>query len=180
MPPKTKTPFFGLSAPPLRLALAEDLPEDPREVPWHPRLAPKVLGHAQALETFTGAVASGKPHHAWLITGKKGCGKATLAYKLAEHVLSLTAPATSARWIAARAHPDLFVLEPALSDGKQKLPKRDISVDDARRMEAFFRHTASSTGWRIGLVDAADDLNTESANALLKLVEEPPTSHCYC
>lgn len=153
--------------------MAEDI-EDPREVPWHPRFAERVLGHEAEQERFTSAIASGRPHHAWLISGPRGIGKATLAYKLAEHVLSLTNPAQTPRWIAARSHPDLFVLERGFTDSKPKRLRQEIVVDDARRMSEFFARTSGSGGWRMAIVDSADELNTEAANALLKLVEEPP------
>jgi DNA polymerase III subunit delta' len=150
--------------------------EDPREVAWHPRHAAQLVGHGDASERFYQAFDAGKPHHAWLITGPKGIGKATLAYRLASHVLGQKNQNQSTRWIAARSHPDLYVLERKLGDTKPRKLKAEISVDDARGLSEFFSHT-SSGGWRVGLVDAADDLNTESANALLKLVEEPPP-HC--
>ena len=150
--------------------------EDPREVPWHPRHAVEIIGHSEAATRFYRAFDDGKPHHAWLLTGPKGIGKATLAYRLAGHVLGQKNQTQAARWIGARAHPDLFVLERKLGDTKPGKLKSEISVDDARGLSEFFSHTSSS-GWRVGLVDAADDLNTESANALLKLVEEPP-AHC--
>ena len=145
--------------------------EDPRENPWHPRLAKAVIGHAEAQSQFAKAFASGRPHHAWLIHGTKGIGKATLAYHLAGQVLG--GAAQTRRWIEARAHPDLFVLERQLNDVKPRKLKSEISVDDARGHGAFLGRTASSN-WRVVLIDAADDLNTESANAILKLVEEPP------
>ncbi len=147
--------------------------EDPREVAWHPRHTQQLVGHAEAANTFTKAFNNGRPHHAWLMTGPKGIGKATLAYHLAGHVLGQNDPVRTARWIAARSHPDIFVLERKLGETKPRKLKAEISIDDARELLEFFSHT-SSGGWRIGLVDAADDLNTESANALLKLVEEPP------
>lgn len=153
--------------------MAEE-PDDPREVPWHPRLAEKVLGHARAQDVFRSAFASGRPHHAWLMTGARGIGKATLAYKLAEEILTGGHAGQSRRWIAARAHPDLFVLERSIGDQKPRRLRQEISVDDARRMSEFFARTSGSGGWRVGIVDCADDLNTESANALLKLIEEPP------
>lgn len=149
--------------------------EDPREVPWHPRHAQQLLGHAQATDHFYKAFEAGKPHHAWLITGAKGVGKATLAYRLAGHVLGQKKQTQTQRWIGARSHPDLFVLERKLGDTKPRKLKSEISVDDARGLSEFFSHT-SSGGWRVGIVDAADDLNSESANALLKLVEEPPAN----
>ena len=145
--------------------------EDPRETLWHPRLAKEVVGHAAPQAQFTHAFASGRPHHAWLIHGPKGIGKATMAYHLAGQVLGGTAQ--TRRWIEARAHPDLFVLERQLNDAKPRKLKSEISVDDARGLGAFLGRTASSN-WRVVLIDAADDLNTESANAILKLVEEPP------
>jgi DNA polymerase III subunit delta' len=150
--------------------------EDPREVPWHPRFAAQALGHDQAFQSFRSAFDSGKPHHAWLITGAEGIGKATLAYAMARHVLSQSMkPEQVLRWVHARAHPDLVVLERTLNDSKPKKLRAEISVDDVRSFIDFFSRTSGSGGWRVGLVDSADDLNAESSNALLKLVEEPPT-----
>jgi DNA polymerase III subunit delta' len=150
-----------------------DEQEDPREVSWHPRFAVRVFGHDAALETFEKAFRSGRPHHAWLIHGAKGIGKATLAYALARKILGQSNSEQAQRWIEAKAHPDLFVLERQLNDSKPRKLKAEISVDDARGLSNFFARTASG-GWRVAIVDAADDLNTESANAILKLVEEPP------
>ncbi len=149
--------------------------EDPREVAWHPRFASQVIGHETAQAHFTQAFAAGKLHHAWLMTGARGIGKASLAYKFASQVLGQKNFAQTERWIAARAHPDLFVLERHLNDSKPRKLKAEISVENARGLSEFFSHT-SSGGWRVGIVDAADDLSGESANALLKLVEEPPSN----
>lgn len=146
--------------------------EDPREVTWHPRFANRVVGHETALAQFDKAFASGRPHHAWLIHGGKGIGKATLAYVLAKRVLEQGNTEQTSRWIEAKAHPDLFVLERQLNDSKPRKLKAEISVDDARGLANFLARTSS--GWRVVIVDAADDLNTESGNAILKLVEEPP------
>ena len=149
--------------------------EDPREVAWHPRFSPRVIGHEGASAHFSQGLAVGKLHHAWLMTGTKGIGKASLAYKFASQVLGQKNLAQTERWIAARSHPDLFVLERQLNDSKPRKLKAEISVENARGLSEFFSHT-SSGGWRVGIVDAADDLSGESANALLKLVEEPPTN----
>jgi DNA polymerase-3 subunit delta' len=149
--------------------------EDPREVAWHPRLAKEIIGHNDAQAQFEQAFTSGKLHHAWLLAGSQGIGKASLAYKFASLVLGQKNPAQAERWIAARAHPDLFVLERQLGDTKPRKLKAEISVENARGLSAFFSHTSAS-GWRVGIVDAADDLSNESANALLKLVEEPPSN----
>ncbi len=151
-----------------------EVDDDPREVPWHPRFAKTVIGHASALQLFDREFAAGKPHHAWLLTGPKGIGKATLAYHLANRLLATGNPDQTRRWIEGRAHPDLFVLERQLNESKPRKLKAEISVDDARGLSAFLNRTSSS-GWRVAIVDAVDDLNSESANSLLKLVEEPPS-----
>ena len=64
--------------------------EDPREVPWHPRFASQVVGHDEAIAGFNASFVSGRPHHAWLITGPMGIGKATFAYAVARYVLAQT------------------------------------------------------------------------------------------
>ncbi len=150
--------------------------EDPREVPWHPRFAPAIVGHDAAALDFITSFNSGRPHHAWLIAGPSGIGKASFAYDLARFVLSQNQNEDQVlRWVHARAHPDLTVLERSLNDAKPRKLKAEISVDDSRKFIDFFARTSGNGGWRVGIVDAADDLNTESANALLKLVEEPPS-----
>ena len=108
--------------------MAEE-PDDPREVSWHPRLATTVIGHEGATKRFTDAFSSGKPHHAWLISGPKGIGKATLAYRFASDILRPTNATSTARWIAARAHPDLFVLERSFNDQKPRWLRAEIAVD---------------------------------------------------
>lgn len=154
--------------------MADDL-EDPRETPLHPRFSKAVIGHDNAIRQFETAFAGGKLHHAWLISGPSGIGKATLAYELAARVLGASDPTSSSgRWIHAKSHPDLFVLERQLADRKPVKLKTEISVEDARGLAQFFGRTSSSGGWRVAIVDTADDLNRESANALLKQVEEPP------
>jgi DNA polymerase III subunit delta' len=145
---------------------------DPRETEQHPRHAKRVLGHDASREQFQKAFQSGKPHHAWMLIGAEGIGKATLAYKLASYVLNDDVQTKS--WIAARTHPDLFVLERQLGKTKPPKLKGEISVDETRELLAFFSRTSSRGGWRVAIVDCVDDLNSESSNALLKLVEEPP------
>ena len=145
--------------------------DDPREVPWHPHFAKTVIGHDEAKAHFKKSFDSGRPHHAWLMHGPKGVGKATMAYQFAWQVLG--GSEQTRRWIEGRAHPDLFILERQLNDAKPRKLKQEISVEDARGLGAFLARTAASN-WRVVLIDAADDLNSESANAILKLVEEPP------
>jgi DNA polymerase III subunit delta' len=151
--------------------VAED-DKDIREVGWHPRLTQTLLGHAKAEASMRRAFESGKLHHAWLISGPKGIGKASLAYHFARIVLSASNP-RSPQWIASRSHPDLFVLE-CLWDSKTRKLKSELGVDNARLLSEFFGLTAGSGGWRVAIIDTADDLNNASANALLKLIEEPP------
>ena len=150
---------------------------DPRETPWHPRFAAELVGHASEKAQFEKAFASGRPHHAWLLHGPRGIGKATFAYKMASRVLGGDSAQTR-HWIESRAHPDLFILERQLNDAKPRKLKAEISVEDARHLSSFLAHTASG-GWRVVIIDSADDLNAESGNAILKLVEEPPTKALF-
>lgn len=166
--------------------------EDPRETEHHPRRRADLKGHEAAEETLLRQWASGRMHHAWLFAGPRGIGKATLAYRLARFLLSfpdsrrsgertsLFVPAESpvAHRIAARGHADLITLERAY-DAKGERLKSEIAVDDVRRVSGFFSRTAGEGGWRICVVDAAEDLNTESANALLKILEEPPAHSLF-
>jgi DNA polymerase-3 subunit delta' len=157
--------------------------------PLAPRETSSFFGHAQAEQTLLAGYKSGRMAHAWLIGGPPGIGKATLAYRLARFVLAHpdpTAPdvqdATSltvdpehpvARRIAAQAQGDLLVLERVINETTGKL-YTVIRVDDVRRTVSFFGSTAGEGGWRIAIVDAVDDLQREGANALLKVLEEPP------
>ncbi len=154
----------------------------------HPRTTAVLFGHAGAEAALIAAYRSGRIPHAFLIAGPKGIGKATLAYRLARFVLAHPDPAAPevakavslavdpehpvARHIAAQGQPDLLILERTLND-KGVLHKQ-IAVDDIRRTVAFFGSTAREGGWRIAIVDAVDELNKSSANALLKVLEEPP------
>jgi DNA polymerase-3 subunit delta' len=148
-----------------------------------------LLGHAEAEQTLLESYQSGRIPHAWLIGGPPGIGKATLAYRLARFVLAHPDPASSAvqgatslsvaadnpvaRRIAAQAQGDLLVLERTINEQTGKL-YTVIRVDDVRRSVGFFGSTAGEGGWRIAIVDAVDDLQREGANALLKVLEEPP------
>src|SRR5512143_2664219 len=147
------------------------------------------FGHGDAERTLLGAYKGGRIPHAWLIGGPPGVGKATLALRLARFVLAHPDPwapevqkATSlavdadqpvARRIAAQAQGDLLVIERVINEQTGKL-YTVIRVDDVRRTVAFFGSTAGEGGWRICIVDAVDDLQREGANALLKILEEPP------
>lgn len=164
-----------------------ELPEPDRlEGFLHPRETTRLFGHEKAEEAFLDSWRSGALHHAWLITGPRGVGKATLAYRMARAVLaygneppadlsSLDVPHEhpTARRIGAEGHGDLLVLRRPVDEKTKKL-KRDITVDEARRLAPFFGKAAGEGGWRIVIVDSADDLNLNAANALLKNLEEPP------
>ncbi|MGE0239823.1 MAG: DNA polymerase III subunit delta' [Parvibaculaceae bacterium] len=166
--------------------------EDPREGSYHPRRRTTLIGHQAAEELLLRQFSSGRMHHGWLFAGPRGIGKATLAYRLARFLLahpdpkaatgstSLHVPAEApvAHRIAARGHADLFVLERAY-DAKNERLKSETAVDDVRRASGFFARTAGEGGWRICIVDAAEDLNPESANALLKILEEPPARSLF-
>jgi DNA polymerase III subunit delta' len=154
-----------------------------------PRETSALFGHDEAERTLLDAYKSGRIPHAWLIGGPPGIGKATLAYRLARFVLAHADPrlpavqkATSlavdadnpvARRIAAQAQGDLLVLERVINEQTGKL-YTVIRVDDVRRAVPFFGSTAAEGGWRIAIVDSVDDLQREGANALLKVLEEPP------
>ena len=154
----------------------------------HPRETLSLHGHIEAENSFLDAYRGGRMPHAWLIGGGRGIGKATLAYRMTRFVFAHPAPATSAvqnaeslalppdspavRRVAAQGHPDLLALE-RVEDDKGKL-RTVIQVDDVRRTVGFFGSTAGEGGWRVCIVDSADELNAAGANALLKILEEPP------
>lgn len=148
----------------------------------HPRETFGFVGHEDEEQALADALRSGRMHHAWLITGTKGLGKATLAYRFARtalgakrigpRALDVDAGSAVARRIAALSHPDLFVLRRGLNDRGR--PRREITVDDARELGHFFSLAPSEGGMRVAIIDAVDDLNTNSANAILKTLEEPP------
>jgi DNA polymerase-3 subunit delta' len=154
-----------------------------------PRATNMLFGHEGAERALLDAYKGGRIAHAWLIGGQPGIGKATLAYRFARFVLAHPDPqspdvqaATSlavdpdhpvARRIAAQAQGDLLVLERVLNEQTGKL-YTVIRVEDVRRSVSFFGSTAGEGGWRIAIVDAVDDLAREGANALLKVLEEPP------
>lgn len=141
-----------------------------------------LFGHDIAEASFLSAYRSGRLHHAWLIEGPSGIGKARLAERIAAYLLGARGPAASPfdapaddpvmRAILAGNHPDMSVQRRQLND-KGKLTQ-DITVEQIRQMTQFFSMKPAMGGWRIGIVDAIDEANRNSANALLKTLEEPP------
>ena len=150
--------------------------------PLHPRDSYSLDGMEAQAEAFEAALARGRLHHAWLLTGPEGAGKASFAYRVARRLLG-AAPAPSygplgsspedhvSRMIAARSHPDFLVLERMGEDGKVR---RNIPVEEARRLPDFFAKSPSIASYRVAIIDAADDMNVNAANAVLKTLEEPP------
>ena len=152
------------------------------------------LGEAEVERTLLAAYRTGRMHHAWLLGGPKGIGKATLAYRFARFVLANPDPAAPAvmgaadlavppehpafRKVASRSHANLLVLErPYREDRKRFLT--ELSVDEVRKTVAFFGSTSAEGGFRVAIVDCADDMNQSAANALLKVLEEPPSKSLF-
>jgi len=157
----------------------------------------ELSGQEAAEEVLLRAHRSGRLPHAWLLTGPRGIGKATLAYRFARFLLAqgkraeaadaglFGAPAPAAselavaaespvfRKVAQGAHPDLRLLARS-PDPKSGKIRSGIVVDDVRAAEGFLRRTSAEGGWRIVICDPADELNPNAANALLKVLEEPP------
>jgi len=147
---------------------------------------PLLLGHDQARTMLAGAYRAGKLHHALLLAGRRGIGKATLAFHLAHHLFihpdHRTAPlefgdidpeTQAFRLVAQGAHPGLLHLTRPYGEREKKF-KTVITVDEIRRVNRFLALTPPDGGYRVVIVDAADDMNTSAANALLKNLEEPP------
>lgn len=143
----------------------------------------QLIGHEAVCRDFYTAFTSGHLHHAWLLGGMEGIGKATLAMRMAAFVLS--APADrggedlsynsqghASRLLQAGAHPDFIHIQPEES-------KKQISVEDVRKIEPIFRRTASEGGWRVALIDGVDLFTVPAQNALLKILEEPPAQALF-
>lgn len=151
-----------------------------------PRNNPELFGHEAAERRLIDACRAGRLHHAWLIAGPRGTGKATLAFRFARWLLAGAggdgAPADSLaldpghpvfRRTASGGHADLLVVEPG-QDEKTGRVREEIVVDDVRAVGSFLHLTPGEGGWRVVIVDSADAMNRNAANAVLKLLEEPP------
>lgn len=172
-------------------------PSDPAELeklewpyawppPWR---NDRLVGHDGAEKTMFEAQQSGRLHHAWLLTGPRGIGKATLAWKFARFLLcgqqqgglfggepeglDVAADAPARSLVDARSHPDLFHLRRSLNTDTGRM-RQEIAIDDVRDLGAFMHMTPAMGDWRVAIVDAADEMNRNSANAILKILEEPP------
>jgi len=177
--------------------MSEDTPPEPDRLDGapHPRETARLIGQSRAEAEFLDAYNAGRLHHAWLITGPRGTGKATLAWQLARFLLATpptdggpslfgdapTPPDTLtidpdhpvARRITAKSEPGLFHItrSPHPQTGKMR---DQITVDDVRALGHFLQLSAPDGGRRVVIVDAVDEMNVQASNALLKMLEEPP------
>jgi DNA polymerase-3 subunit delta' len=159
----------------------------------HPRETSDLFGHSEGEAALLSAYSLGTHSHAWLIGGAQGIGKATLAYRMARFVLANRHPLAPqvqraqdlavdpsdpvARQVASAAHGGLLVLERGLND--RGVMRTVITVDETRETITFFGSTAAVEGWRVCIVDTVDELNPNAANALLKILEEPPQQSLF-
>ena len=163
----------------------------------HPKVTKTIFGHETQEKEFIDCYKSGKLHHGWLITGARGIGKATLAWRLAKFILTQPIKSFNANSLFSDASLNhqteldensidsietriLAESEPRLSvtrrsfDEKRKKFRSNIRVDEIRRLNSFFSLSVSDGGSRVAIIDCVDDLNLNAANALLKTLEEPP------
>ncbi|MDO6731895.1 DNA polymerase III subunit delta' [Marinovum sp. 2_MG-2023] len=175
--------------------MSDDVPQpDQIDGAPHPRDTPRLIAQEAAEQAFLTAVGSGRLHHGWMIAGPRGVGKATLAWRIARHLLAnppgaddggmfgappppdtldVAADHPVARRIAAGSEPGLFRLVRPWDDKAKRL-RAEITIAEVRKLKSRFALSAADGGWRVVIVDAADDMNPNAANALLKLLEEPP------
>lgn len=147
------------------------------------------VGQAESEARFLAAAGSQRLHHAWLFCGPSGVGKATFAFRLARHFLSVHGQASAVttddldraadpnnpvfRKVARGGHPNILHLRVPMQESGKGF-RTVITVEEVRRTVGFFGSTAGDLGWRIALIDSANDMNLNAANALLKILEEPP------
>ncbi|MDX9860790.1 MAG: DNA polymerase III subunit delta' [Rhodospirillales bacterium] len=161
-----------------------------------PRQNPDLIGHEAAERTLLDAYRSERLSHAWLICGPRGIGKATLAYRFARFLLGRGRPASGGLFgnlpaddpetlyvdpanplfhrVAGGGHADLMVVERGFTDDTRQKMRTEIVVADVRRIGGFLGMTPAEGGWRVVVIDAADEMNPSAMNAVLKVLEEPP------
>lgn len=169
-------------------------PHDALEGVKLPRQTTALIGHAHAERVLLDAYRSGRMHHGWLLAGERGIGKATLAFRLARFVFAHPDPTTKAvvdardlsvpadnretHWLEIGAHPNLLHLQREWDDQRSR-HRTALSVDSIRRITPFLGTTAGEGGWRVIIVDPADDMTPSAANAILKTLEEPPAQTLF-
>jgi DNA polymerase-3 subunit delta' len=147
-----------------------------------------IAGQDKAVAQFLGAWSSGAMHHAWLLAGPRGVGKASFAMAAARRVLaeaagpSVDAPGLETpddhpvgRLVTAGSHPDFRLLERIENKSGTGLA-RSISVDQVRALGDLFAVTPALSLWRAVVIDSVDEMEASAANALLKMLEEPPAN----
>ena len=150
-----------------------------------------IFGQDRAIDRFSSAWATRKLHHAWLLAGPKGVGKASFAHAAARRVLAEAAGPPSGlpridtddghpivKLIEAGSHPDMRRLERLVNEKTGNLA-RNISVEQVRELGEFLALTPALSPWRVAVIDTADELETSGANALLKILEEPPPNTLF-
>src|SRR5215469_15193803 len=161
---------------------------DPTPTVLAPRANPDLVGHEYAERELRRLLEGGRVPHAILLSGPRGIGKATLAFRFARFLLATRDHSTEMATerglavdpesgvfhrVAAGGHADLLTVERAY-DPRRRRMRGEIVVEDAREITSFFRLTAAEDGWRIVVVDGAEEMNRNAANSLLKVLEEPP------
>ena len=148
-----------------------------------PRTCRRLVGHDGAWAEFLSVIRTGRLHHAWLLTGPEGIGKATMAFMMARTLLGAEDHGSPVgRRVSMGTHADLLVIARGVNEkgrkkgGKGGSPalRREIVADDIRPIGTFLHRTAAEGGWRVVIVDGADYMNRTAANAILKILEEPP------
>jgi DNA polymerase-3 subunit delta' len=150
-----------------------------------------IVGQDKAVDQFASAWATRKLHHAWLLAGPKGVGKASFADAAARRVLADAAGPPSGlpgidtdgrhpmvRLIEAGSHPDMRWLRRVENEKTGNLA-RNISVDQVRGLSDLFDLSPAMSDWRVAVIDTVDDLEAAGANALLKMLEEPPPNSLF-
>jgi len=170
------------------MARGKEQPPDATTAAPAPRANPDLVGHESTEGELRRLVEAGRLPHAILLSGPRGIGKATLAFRFARFLLAKRDDATKAaaesglsidpesgvfHRVAAGGHADLLTVERVYDPRRRRL-RGEIVVEDAREITAFFRLTAAEQGWRVVVVDGAEEMNRSAANALLKVLEEPP------
>ena len=140
------------------------------------------IGNNNIAEFMLNSINTNKLHHAYLLSGVKGLGKATFAYRCAKYILSdsiekdmnIGNSVKASKLIESESHPDFMVLKKDIENEKSL-----IEIDQVRDCINFFNHTPILGGYKICIIDSLDEMNINSTNALLKILEEPPSNSLF-
>ncbi|WP_185803964.1 DNA polymerase III subunit delta' [Pontivivens nitratireducens] len=164
--------------------MSDDIPEPDRIAGApHPRETAALHGQDAAQDAFLSVARGGRLHHGWMLTGPRGVGKATLAWRIARWMIAgqpegdaglyIDPDQPAFRRVASLGEPRVLLCRRPWDEKTKKLRKQ-ITVEEVRKLKSFFNMSAADGGWRVAIVDAMDDLNIPAQNALLKILEEPP------